>query len=406
MALTPTILEQPRPESDALPRDLLELYTKEAKLLDLLTPEEEKRVLGNMISVRRRWLSTFLGTEAALEMADSDLERWRRGELAPLSIITGPPHKEGEESDSAAAVAKLASIFRRHRRRHGGSRPFRSRAGQGTDRLVRALLFVGVRSVPLSRYREAALAAATKAQKRKIMARFDDFIEARSPLIVHNLRLVLKAARAFVPGPLPYSELVQEGNLGLIRATESFNDGFGVRFSTYAYLWIRQSIIRALENNSRTIRLPVSLTQRLRRLNQEVARHEAKGPNGESANRLAELMSNPSVAGTVLSLDFGQDDSATLGEGLADADGGTPEQAFTIEDLKQYMRGALHALPPRQRLVLRLRFGIGAKEPHSLSQIGRLLGLSAERIRQIQQVALKALRDGPSGEVLREVLTE
>jgi RNA polymerase sigma factor (sigma-70 family) len=385
-----------RPEAapnEALPRDLLDLYTKEAKAHDLLTPDEEKRSLQFMIETRNAWMSTFLGTEAAMEELWSDLQRWKAGEIAASSIVAGPPKLEPGQVGPQQHVERLHTLFVPFMKLRG-ERPFRVGKGRNNRLLLREVFHLGLRTLPLQRYREVALAQASPATEEKIQRAHERFIEARRPLIEHNLRLVLKAARAFVPGPLPYNELVQEGNLGLIRATESFNDRFGVRFSTYAYLWIRQSIIRALENNSRTIRLPVSLTQHLRQLTQK---NEQAGPegDGEAKERLDRLLANPSVSGTVLSLDYGPDDSAPLGEALPDEEETSPGDPAATDDLRVFVREALHVLPERQRLVLRLRFGIGVSRPHSLSEIGRLLGLSAERIRQIQQIALEQLRKVP-----------
>lgn len=403
-----TTTETLRVSESTLPRDLLDLYTREAKSLDLLSPEEEKAALDRMIESRNAWLSSYLETEYAMEALWDDLERWKRDELASLSIIAGPPKLEPGQSGPEEYVARLYRIFERQRAVRG-ARPFR--AVRRNRRLLRAVFFLGLRSGPLQRYREVTLDRCSVSLREKIEAAQRDFIEARSPLIEHNLRLVLKAARAFVPGPLPYNELVQEGNLGLIRATESFNNRFGVRFSTYAYLWIRQSIIRALENNSRTIRLPVSLTQHLRQLSQKVEKHEQEAdPDGAPSpeaqrdrKKLEKMLSNPSVSGALLSLDFTPDENSSLGEGLPDEALPKPDSAINGDDLRRFILSSLHVLPERQRLVLRLRFGVDGRRPHSLSEIGRLLSLSAERIRQIQQLALENLRSGPDGDTLREI---
>lgn len=403
--------ETPSTREEVLPRDLLDLYTREAKAHDLLKPEEERAALDHMIASRNQWQSAFLETEAALDELWADLGRWKSGATAALSLVAGPPKLEPGQATPDDYVGKLYRIMERYSRRDS-RRAFRST--RRNRRVLRAVFFLGLRSGPLQRYHDIAVAKSSEALRKRIAALHATFIEARRPLIEHNLRLVLKAARAFVPGPLPYSELVQEGNLGLIRATESFNNRFGVRFSTYAYLWIRQSIIRALENSSRTIRLPVSLTQHLRQLSQRVERHRQDLEPGELAagraaadmERLERLVANPSVSGSLLSLDYTPDENSPLGDALPDDQAAAPDRALGLEDVKKFVHASLGVLPERQRLVLRLRFGVDGRRPHSLNEIGRLLGLSAERIRQIQQLALDNLKAGPDGTTLREIASD
>ena len=244
---------------------------------------------------------------------------------------------------------------------------------------------------------------------RRIDKARSDFVRVRSPLIERNLRLVLKVAKGFVPCPLSFSDLIQEGNMGLIRATESFNGRFGVRFSTYAYLWIRQGILRALENKSRTIRLPVNLTQFLRKSQRDADGEGDGSPRPETAasgTRLRKLLANPTVRGPVLSLDIGPDETTSLIDTLPDAATAGPHEPLWAGDLRKTIKKALTFLPPRPRLVLRLRYGIGSPKGYTLGDIGNMLGLSAERIRQIQEEGHRALREGPHGAVLEELLAD
>lgn len=392
--------------SEPSPDDPLGIYLKDVGAHDLLEPEEEHLLLGDLIFARNRWIASFLGSEAGLKAVWSDLQRWKEGEMAARSLVPGPPKPKPGREDSEDHVSRLHRIFRRHFERRK-RRPFQISRKNNTDRLLGALLFVGLRPGPLKRYRDAAVDAGGKQVKENIRRERDLFVAARRPLIERNLRLVLSVARKFDGGPLAYSELIQEGNLGLIRATESFSARFGVRFSTYAYLWIRQAILRALEDKSRTIRLPVNVTQSLRK----VAKDDPEGfedPTtiGDEAkrNRLTDMLANPSVSRPVLSLDYGPEDESRLGDLVGDRNALLPDSPVIREDIRNLVRDSLKILPDRHRLVLRLRFGIDCSKAHTLAEIGKMLGVSAERIRQIEASAFERLRAGPDGITLEEMV--
>ncbi|HMS15625.1 MAG TPA: sigma-70 family RNA polymerase sigma factor [Planctomycetota bacterium] len=382
-----------------LPTDTLEIYMREARQHDLLTPEEEKQLLEDVVRARNEWLATFLNTEAALSAVWEDLSGWKEGRIAALALIPGPPRPADEKSGPTRFCKRLHKIFAAHVARHG-NHPFRDTGF--TRRLVLALLYVGFRPAPMDRYREIAMAGSSKREVNKIDRARQKFLQTRLPLIEKNLRLVMKLAHTFVPGPLSYAELIQEGNLGLIRSTESFAPRFGVRFSTYAYLWIRQSILRALENKSRTIRLPVSLTQALRKLEREQEEGMASGRLEDGSYATGQL-ANPTVSRPILSLDQGIDDESDLSQVVADSRTEMPHTSPINADTGAFIRTSLSSLPDRQRLILRLRFGIDCKRPHTLTEIGQLLGVSAERVRQLQQLAFDSLRESHSGEALAEL---
>lgn len=396
--------EAPEPSPD----DPLGIYLKDVGAHDLLEPEEEHILLGDLIFARNRWIASFLGTESGLKAVWSDLERWKNNEMAARSLVPGPPKPKPGREDSEDHVSRLYRIFARHVARRK-RRPFQISRRNNTDRLLGALLFVGLRPGPLKRYRDASIEFGGQAVYESIRRERSLFVAARRPLIERNLRLVLSVARKFDGGPLAYSELIQEGNLGLIRATESFSARFGVRFSTYAYLWIRQAILRALEDKSRTIRLPVNVTQSLRK----VAKDDPEGFEDPSSiqdeqkrTRLTDMLSNPSVARPVLSLDYGPEDESRLGDLVGDRKAPHPDNPVIREDIRNLVKNSLKILPDRHRLVLRLRFGIDCSRPHTLAEIGKMLGVSAERIRQIEASAFERLRRGPDGETLEEMVAD
>ena len=272
--------------------------------------------------------------------------------------------------------------------------------------MVRAILFVGIRPKPLERYRDAAEARHGANLKKRVSDARANFVAIRGPLIERNLRLVLKVAWGFIPGPMSFDELIQEGNIGLIRATESFNGRFKVRFSTYAYLWIRQAVIRALEEKSRMIRLPVHLTHLLRKVSKD--KREGIEPPATMTHqgkryRLPKLLANPTVTGSLVSLDQSRNDEGGLADSIPDRDAPSPEAGADRSDLSEYVKSSLDFLGERHRQVLQLRFGIGHPRPHTLSEIGGILGVSSERIRQIQEEGLATLRDCDRGEILEEL---
>jgi RNA polymerase primary sigma factor len=396
-------------QNTASPDDPLGIYLRDVGAHDLLEPEEEHLLLGDLILARNRWIASFLGHEAGLDAVWRDLERWKKNEMAARSLVPGPPKPKPGREDGDNHVARLHDIFRRQVERHG-KRAFKGEGrGTNTGRLVGALLFVGLRPGPLKRYRDAAIENGGKPLRQRITQVRDFFVAARRPLIERNLRLVLSVARKFDGGPLAYSELIQEGNLGLIRATESFSARFGVRFSTYAYLWIRQAILRALEDKSRTIRLPVNVTQSLRK----AAKEDPEGfedprliDDEHRRNRLSDMLANPSVSRPVLSLDYGPEDESRLGDLVGDNATPRPDAEVIREDIKGLVRNSLKILPDRHRLVLRLRFGIDCNRPHTLAEIGKMLGVSAERIRQIEASAFDRLRRGPDGNVLKDMVDD
>lgn len=393
---TPQESAAPRTRTPASPAsgDLLDIYLRESGTFPVLRREDQDALLDRLVAVRNAWVAAFLETEPALREVHGDLQRAARGEIAPGSLIPGPPRLEPGRIGPPHHAARLLRLFDRFVRLHG-PRPFRSM--RRNRLLVRALVYVGFRPRALQRYRRAACASGQHV-RRRVERAHEAFVEARRPLVEHNLRLVLKVARNYSPGPLPMSDLVQEGNFGLLRATESFSKRFGVRFSTYAYLWIRQCIIRALEDKSRTIRLPVNVSQKLRKL--------ARDENGRAGDRSGGLLNNPSVSSPILSLNTTQGDGEDLIGRLSDYRSLAPHSHSAGDDLRSLVQRSLDLLPGRQRLVLRLRFGIATTRPHTLSEIGNYLGISAERVRQIQQEAFSTLREGPEGQALEELVLD
>jgi RNA polymerase sigma factor (sigma-70 family) len=340
-------------------------------------------------------------TSAAVEVETSTAVEHIVDGLDTADVETTPA---GPDLDEAATSADLVRVY--------------------LNEIGKVALLTAADEVELAKRIEAGLYAShlltasnnfTAARKRDLRSVVIDGERAKDHLLRANLRLVVSLAKRYTGHGMPFLDLIQEGNLGLIRAVEKFDYTKGFKFSTYATWWIRQAISRAMADQSRTIRLPVHLVeqvnklQRIRReLNQELGREanhaELAHQLDITEERVRELID---LSRDLVSLDqtVGTDDDASLGDFIAD-ERATAAAETVVEGglMRAQLQSVLDGLGDREAAVVRMRYGLDGGQPKTLDEIGRAFKLSRERIRQIERETMAKLRHPSRSQILRDYL--
>lgn len=249
---------------------------------------------------------------------------------------------------------------------------------------------------------------------RQVKLAQSNLASAKAKMIEANLRLVISIAKGYVNRGLAMTDLIQEGNLGLMKAVDKFEYRRGYKFSTYATWWVRQSVTRAVADYGNTIRIPVHMTEsynKIRRVRQKILQERGRNPTDAELSELSgvplakvQLLTQAMRGVESIDAPIGDDEDATRLDFVKGDDADDPQKRFLRTAMEEEIKRSLNELQPREAQVLRLRYGIGTNHDHTLEEVGQAMGLTRERVRQIESAAIRKLRSPEFQERLRDYL--
>jgi RNA polymerase primary sigma factor len=406
----PVEYESPLESADA---DNVRLYFQRIGRIPLLKPDEELGLCRAIEAAQQALAGALLAVpESARRLADL-AGGVKAGTTRVEDLLEAPDGHALDASEVADALRAIDRLLRHgaalrdvntalDARRLGAVRrtALRQRAARLAALVERSLAGALLRPVAIERMAADLLPPSGERSAREAREHLDRVRSLKRRLAESNLRLVVSIAKRYRFSNLSLLDLAQEGNLGLLKAVDRFQYRRGFKFSTYATWWIRQAITRAIADTGREIRLPVHVVESLNKITatkRVLERELGREPTVTEVSARTRIPASKVLlvgrAGAPLtSLDATVAEDTPLGTLLSDDTTPSPESVLVEKDLHQSMRRAMHDLSDRERLVLALRFGLGEESEHSLEQVAQRLGISRERVRQIEAGALRRMR--------------